>query len=98
MTKQAWTPGPWRIGDAGFTVFGPKTEAPSPRTVCKLVSHGEREANAQLIALAPEMAEALRAIDGLMECETYDPQDVQAMMTRVSEHVDSILSRLPVAK
>jgi hypothetical protein len=44
------------------------------------------------------MAEALRAIDGLMECETYDPQDVQAMMTRVSEHVDSILSRLPVAK
>jgi malonyl CoA-acyl carrier protein transacylase len=58
----------------------------------------EMQANAQLIALAPEKAETLRAIDGLMDCEAYDPQDVQAMMARVTAHVNAILSRLPVAK
>ena len=28
------TPTPWRIGDAGGTIFGPKTDNPSPTVVC----------------------------------------------------------------
>ena len=52
------TQGPWRIGDAGHTVFGPKTDNPSPKTV----AHNLSRANAHLIAAAPAMLEALENI------------------------------------
>ena len=60
------TPGPWRIGDAGQTVFGPKTEHAAPVTIAMLpqvsprVGFDERKANAKLMAAAPELLEALR--------------------------------------
>jgi hypothetical protein len=53
------TPGPWRIGDAGHTVFGPPNGSPSPRTVATVVPHNDRRDNARLIAAAPEMKQAL---------------------------------------
>ena len=62
------TLGPWRIGDAGKTVFGPFTASPCPVMVAKMpeasprCGAGEREANVRLIAAAPEMAEALAKI------------------------------------
>lgn len=54
------TPGPWRIGDGGYAVFGPKTEHPAPVTICELptssprVTRDERRANARLIAASPD--------------------------------------------
>jgi hypothetical protein len=60
------TPGPWRVGDAGCTVFGPKTDAPSPKTVASItrqpIPSAEHRANAALIAAAPDMYEALVAL------------------------------------
>ena len=45
------TPGPWRVGDAGATVFGPKSDKPAPEIVATV----KHKANARLIAAAPEL-------------------------------------------
>ena len=58
-----YTPGPWRIGNAGHTVFGPKTDNPSPKTV----AHNLSRANARLIAAAPALLAALKAIEGVID-------------------------------
>ena len=57
------TPGPWRVGDAGHTVFGPPNGNPSPETIAPC---GTR-ANALLIAAAPDMLAALKASLGAMD-------------------------------
>jgi len=66
------TPGPWRIGDAGNTIFGPPNGNPSPERVATI--HGGTsdqaavdrlnimKANARLIAAAPELLEALKRV------------------------------------
>ena len=54
----AHTPGEWRIGDQGHTVFGPKTDSPSPKTIARNLSR----ADARLIAAAPKLLEALERI------------------------------------
>ena len=56
MTHTKPTPGPWRVGDAGATVFGPNLGAPSPETIAAV----RKKANARLIAAAPELLAALR--------------------------------------
>ena len=56
--KDMHSPGPWRVGDAGATVFGPPNGNPSPETVANV----KRRANAALIAAAPDLAAALRAL------------------------------------
>ena len=64
---QSHTPGPWRVGDAGRTVFGPPNGQPSPETVANVRS---RE-NARLIAAAPELLAALQFVleDGNSELD-----------------------------
>lgn len=52
------TPGPWRAGDAGHTVFGPPNGEPSPQTIAGNVRIG---ADARLVAAAPELLAALEA-------------------------------------
>jgi len=52
------TSAPWRIGDAGKTVFGPPNGKPSP----EIVAETRNRANAQLIAAAPELLAALQII------------------------------------
>jgi hypothetical protein len=65
--ENKYTPGPWRIGEAGCTVFGPKTDAPAPKTVASITRNpmpsNEQRANAALIAAAPDMYEAMEAAE-----------------------------------
>ena len=51
------TPGPWRIGDAGHTVFGPPQGLPP-----KIVATKASRADARLIAAAPELLDALEKL------------------------------------
>ena len=53
------TPAPWRIGDAGMTVFGPPNGNPLPETVAAT----RNRADARLIAAAPDLLHALQLID-----------------------------------
>jgi hypothetical protein len=52
------TPGPWRVGDARRTVFGPPNGNPSPETIADI----RKPCNAALIAAAPRMYDALKQI------------------------------------
>ena len=52
------TPGPWRIGDAGHTVFGPPNGQPVPAIVASKLTR----ANARLIAASPDLLAALVAM------------------------------------
>lgn len=66
------TPGPWRVGDACNTVFGPKTDAICPEIVASI--RGGRsdqaavsralimKANATLISAAPDLLDAARGM------------------------------------
>lgn len=56
MTELKHTLGPWRTGDLFKTVFGPPNGKPSPRTIARDIC---TKADAQLIAAAPEMLDAL---------------------------------------
>lgn len=73
------TPGPWRVGDAGNTVFGPKTAHPSPVSICTIsgptprINPEEKRANARLIAAAPDLLEALEAICARVAGEFDNP-------------------------
>ncbi len=74
--KREHTPGPWRIGDAGNTVFGPKTDRPSPQTIATL-SVIDHEANGRLIAAAPEMLAALKEIERINNNGERDAMDIE---------------------
>ena len=50
-----FTPGPWRVGDAGHTIFGRPCGIP-PKIIAMLQARSpERHANARLIAAAPDL-------------------------------------------
>ena len=69
MSEEAkHTPGPWRIGDACNTVFGPPCGLPPQRIerIADTSRTKNRRANTVLIAAAPELLEACHdAIVGL---------------------------------
>ena len=80
--KPTHTPGPWRIGDAGVTVFGPKTEAPSPKTVAYMADGNSAwKANARLIAAAPDLLAALMGAEERMR--NVGVTDGSALMIQV---------------
>lgn len=56
------TPGPWRVGDAAHTVFGPPNGNPAPARIADITDKGHRHANARLIAAAPELLEACEGL------------------------------------
>ena len=49
------TPGPWRIGDAGHTVFGPPNGEPAP----KIIAGGLTRANARRIVACVNACEGI---------------------------------------
>ena len=75
--KGKFTPGSWRIGDAGHTVFGPPNGNPSPQTIAN-VKHGEdarfivRACNSHADLLAA--CEAIAKLLGSMGPITGDPK------------------------
>ena len=80
------TPGPWRVGDAGNTIFGPPNGNPSPQTIAHL-SVIDHAANARLIAAAPEMLEALRdALECLLD-------DDEGYMRPIITRLRSVIAR-----
>jgi hypothetical protein len=67
------TPGPWRVSDLDPRVIGPvrmlragdSSQVPQPQAVARVMDRtGESDANARLIAAAPELLDALRAFCG----------------------------------
>lgn len=81
MNVAKHTPGPWKTGektvfaDHGFKVYGYPISADG-QAIARVhagsvgkeaFSFGNQEANARLIALAPEMAEALRRLIAVTE-------------------------------
>lgn len=72
-TPEPWTPGPWGVrsdGDNGFEITSPHADP----VACHEVAWTWREnrADAELIALAPEMAEAI------LRVQTVEDQDAQS--------------------
>lgn len=61
--KRQHTPGPWRIGDAGRTVFGP----PDGNLVPTMIAPCKSRENARLIAAAPELLRALQDLTKSIE-------------------------------
>ena len=66
--QQERTQGEWRIGDAGFTVFGPPNGTPSPETVATCTKKG----NAKFIQQAPATFEALEKLVYMAELVRID--------------------------
>lgn len=59
-TKTEHTPGPWKATEHG-EIFSPEPTPSHVASVNQFPNHSESEANARLIAAAPEMLEALIA-------------------------------------
>lgn len=95
------TPGPWRVGDAGRTVFGPPNGQPSPETVANV----HRKANARAIAALPQLIEAARKAVNRLEA-WYDtakalsrrlPDSDAATWTNLAENYSNIVNPLRFA-
>jgi len=73
-----FTPGPWRVGDAGKTVYGPKTGkfpaivALSPQSF-DAISSSQRKANINLIAASPKLYNACKLL--ILAYEGGEPGD-----------------------
>ena len=64
------TPGPWRVGDAGHTVFGPPNGDKSPEIIA---SNIRSKGNAKLIAAAPDLlATAQLAVNSWVKAHIGD--------------------------
>jgi hypothetical protein len=88
MTTNKWMPGPWRVGDAGLTVFGPPNGTPSPVTIahCPVNPATLFRANARLIAAAPEMAGLLQNLSAMTDGGRFDLTDSpKSFISNISE-------------
>jgi hypothetical protein len=65
------TPGPWRIGDAGFTVFGPPNGNPAPEVIAPC----RHKKNTALIAAAPDLLAACKS--ALVDLERLFPDRLE---------------------
>ena len=75
------THGPWRVGDAGMTVFGPPQGLPP-----LVVARTQNRDNAKAIAALPELIEAARrASDILSQAFAGDPtaRELRRILARI---------------
>ncbi len=100
MTTQAHTPGPWfyegtENGHVAIDAAGPKRIGLLSK---RGFSYPERQANARLIAAAPEMLDALRAIelavDGLNTKGYPQQKNTQAALNRIKGHARALLAKI----
>ena len=82
MPKSTHTPGPWRVGDNGHTVFGPPNGNPSPLTI----AHDLYRPNARLIAAAPEMLEALKDLLSYIGGTGETQDKARALINRIESN------------
>lgn len=87
--KPKHTPGPWRVGDAAVTVFGPKIVGPAPAET--IATSIRNRANAHLIAAAPEMLDALEHAAIVLKARGDTGKDIGAMFTYL--HVNNVLKK-----
>ena len=76
MKTAQHTPGPWRIGDAGHTVFGPPNGNPAPKVIAPNLSRDD----ARLIAAAPDLLQFARDFLAMWTAAgpTDSPMEAQA--------------------
>jgi hypothetical protein len=94
MTKSKFTPGPWVAERAtvGYAVyFWVRTNGQFiARTSHIGISEQEEQANAELMADAPELLNALRA---LCECTAPDPEEDRDLTRRVFADAERLLEK-----
>jgi len=83
------TKGPWRVGDAGHTVFGKNEGKPSPEIVCCNLT----KANAALIASAPELLDALEIL-----MRHFDRSEVNASGEVVPANINRKFAAVDIAR
>lgn len=82
------TPGPWEDKE-GASVYGKREGKPYSYRIAEVLGYQEeREANALLIAAAPEMREMLRDICTAWDCQTLGATEdavrrARALMARI---------------
>lgn len=80
-----WTPGPWRVGDAGHTIFGPPNGNPSPETIANV----RNRVNSTVLAAAPELVNMLKSIIVMlpepMKSHNVTVQEARALLQRIEE-------------
>lgn len=78
-----YTPGPWRIGDARHTVFGPPNAGHAP----EIIVTGRRPGNVRLCAAAPELLAALESVVLRMDAKggpTAEERNYAVIMARAA--------------
>ena len=107
MTDKPWTPGPWVLEDDGFGDFAVYGKDDSELAIAAIVNGvfrgygGEehtQQANANLIAAAPELADALHLDTSLLD-EMYSERvrmhPVQReQVKRLRDHNTALLKRI----
>lgn len=80
-----FTKGPWRTGDMFNRVFGPPNGNPAPEIIATV--HKGNKANANLLAAAPELLEALYMalpyVETALEDQGYKPGAVDRMVKQI---------------
>jgi hypothetical protein len=84
------TPGPWSADKwaPGYSVSAPD----SHHTICNLTDCNNAEANARLIAAAPELLEALKGLRdrAAKDAETYAQNGNESIWAFISDATDAI--------
>lgn len=77
MTTTKHTPGPWIVDENNATIFANDSRWEDPTAICKVdtLPGEETDANARLIAAAPELLEALESLLIYCQCSAHKADD-----------------------